>query len=66
MKLGWEILNQLDKLWVRVVMSKYLKETEEGPQLRRKSGGFSLWRGIRAFWHELRGACQQNVQNGKG
>ncbi|CAN1159680.1 Putative ribonuclease H protein At1g65750 [Linum perenne] len=56
MKLGWEILNQPDKLWVRVMTSKYLEETSNGPQLRRKSGGSSLWRGIHAVWHELRGA----------
>ncbi|CAN1809534.1 Putative ribonuclease H protein At1g65750 [Linum perenne] len=65
MKLGWEILNHPDKLWVRVLMSKYLKETGDGPQLRRKTGGSALWRGIRAVWHDLRGACHQNVRNGK-
>ncbi|CAN1216657.1 Putative ribonuclease H protein At1g65750, partial [Linum perenne] len=48
MKLGWAILNNLDKLWVQVLTCKYMKETDSGPQLRRKSGGSSLWRGIRA------------------
>ncbi|CAN1802338.1 Putative ribonuclease H protein At1g65750, partial [Linum perenne] len=57
MKLGWEILNNPNKLWVRVVMSKYLKETSAGPQLRRKSGRSQLWRGIRGVWHDLRGDC---------
>ncbi|CAN1168316.1 Putative ribonuclease H protein At1g65750 [Linum perenne] len=63
--LGWEILNHREKLWVRVLMSQYLKETGEGPQLRRKSGGSPPWRGIRAVWHEMRGASQQDVQYGK-
>ncbi|CAN1186551.1 Putative ribonuclease H protein At1g65750 [Linum perenne] len=66
MKLGWAILNNPDKLWVQVVTSKYLKDTDTGLQLRRKTGGSALWRGIRAVWHDLRGACQQNVRNGKG
>ncbi|CAN1336983.1 Putative ribonuclease H protein At1g65750 [Linum perenne] len=65
MKLGWAILNNPGKIWVRVVTSKYLKETDAGLQLRRKTGGSTLWRGIRAVWHDLRGACQQNVRNGK-
>ncbi|CAN1797315.1 Putative ribonuclease H protein At1g65750 [Linum perenne] len=38
MKLGWAILNNPDKLWVRIITSKYLKETDSGPQLRRKAG----------------------------
>ncbi|CAN1822044.1 Putative ribonuclease H protein At1g65750, partial [Linum perenne] len=59
MKLGWTILNSPDKLWVQVMTNKYLKDTSEGLQLRRKTGGSALWRGIRAVWHDLRGACQQ-------
>ncbi|CAN1147695.1 hypothetical protein LINPERHAP2_LOCUS16020, partial [Linum perenne] len=42
MKPDWAILNHPDKLWVRVVTSKYLKETSAGPQLRRKPGGSAL------------------------
>ncbi|CAN1162607.1 Putative ribonuclease H protein At1g65750 [Linum perenne] len=64
-KLGWEIPNHPVKLWVRVVMSKYLKETVTGTQLHRKSGGSSLWKGIHTVWHEMRGVCQQNIRNGK-
>ncbi|CAN1173743.1 Putative ribonuclease H protein At1g65750 [Linum perenne] len=65
MKLGWTILNSPDKLWVQVMTNKYLKDTSEGLQLRRKTGGSALWRGIRTVWHDLRGACQQLVRNGK-
>ncbi|CAN1848962.1 hypothetical protein LINPERHAP1_LOCUS39124 [Linum perenne] len=35
MKLGWEILNNPNKLWVRVITCKYLKEMNSGQQLRR-------------------------------
>ncbi|CAN1818068.1 Putative ribonuclease H protein At1g65750 [Linum perenne] len=65
MKLGWAILKDLDRLWVRVVTSKYLKEMDSGPRIRRKNWGSSLWKGIRSNWHEMREACQNSIRNGK-
>ncbi|CAN1767816.1 Putative ribonuclease H protein At1g65750 [Linum perenne] len=65
MKLGWAIVKDPTRLWVRVVTSKYLKETDAGPVLRRKSGGSALWRGIRSVWHTMVGASQQSIRNGK-
>ncbi|CAN1801902.1 Putative ribonuclease H protein At1g65750 [Linum perenne] len=45
MKLGWAILKEPEKLWVRVLTNKYLNEIAEGPSLRRKNGGSALWGG---------------------
>ncbi|CAN1799871.1 hypothetical protein LINPERHAP1_LOCUS22294 [Linum perenne] len=45
--------------------TKYLKETDSGPQLRRKTRGSSLRRGIRSFWHEMAEASQCSINNGK-
>ncbi|CAN1744017.1 Putative ribonuclease H protein At1g65750 [Linum perenne] len=65
MKLGWTILKEPDRLWVQVITSKYLKETINGPQLRRKTGSSSLWKGIRRVWPDLASGCQQSIRNGK-
>ncbi|CAN1776324.1 hypothetical protein LINPERHAP1_LOCUS13617, partial [Linum perenne] len=55
MKLEWPFLKTLiNKLWVRVVTRKYLKETDSVPIHHRKSGGSSLWREICSVWHEMR------------
>ncbi|CAN1310200.1 hypothetical protein LINPERPRIM_LOCUS27984, partial [Linum perenne] len=54
-----------DKLWVRIITSKYLKETADGPVLWRKSRGSPLWRGIRSVWHEMSTACQHSIRNEK-
>ncbi|CAN1751196.1 Putative ribonuclease H protein At1g65750 [Linum perenne] len=65
MKLGWTILKEPDRLWVQIFTSKYLKETTNGPTLRRKSGGSSLWRGIRRVWHDIATNCQHSIRNGQ-
>ncbi|CAN1851575.1 hypothetical protein LINPERHAP1_LOCUS40243 [Linum perenne] len=54
-----------DKLWVRIITSKYLRETVDGPVLLRKSGGSPLWRGIRTVWHEMSTAYQHSIRNGR-
>ncbi|CAN1841320.1 Putative ribonuclease H protein At1g65750 [Linum perenne] len=64
MKLGWLILQKPEKLWVQVLSSKYLKQTEQGLKLRRKTGGSVLWRGIRKLWPSMAGACQHSIRNG--
>ncbi|CAN1751084.1 Putative ribonuclease H protein At1g65750 [Linum perenne] len=65
MKLGWSILNDPDRLWVRLITSKYLKNSTQGLQLRRKSGGSNLWKGIRRVWSELAAGCQHSIRDGR-
>ncbi|CAN1157552.1 Putative ribonuclease H protein At1g65750 [Linum perenne] len=65
MKMGWLLLQAPGKLWVQVLTSKYLKNTDQGLTLRRSTGGSSLWRGIRRNWSEMAEACQHSIRNGK-
>ncbi|CAN1819277.1 Putative ribonuclease H protein At1g65750 [Linum perenne] len=65
MKMGWLILQKPEKLWVEVITSKYLKNTEQGLTVRRKIGCSTLWQGIRKTWSAMAGACQHSVRNGK-
>ncbi|CAN1848775.1 Putative ribonuclease H protein At1g65750 [Linum perenne] len=65
MKLGWHILKHPEKLWVRVMTSKYLKEVDEVISIRRKNWGSALWRGIRRVWPTLRNSCQKSIRDGK-
>ncbi|CAN1729274.1 Putative ribonuclease H protein At1g65750 [Linum perenne] len=65
MKLGWTILKEPDRLWVQIFTSKYFKDTTDGLQLRRKTGGSSLWRGIRKVWQDMASGCQHSIRNGK-
>ncbi|CAN1191870.1 hypothetical protein LINPERHAP2_LOCUS41252 [Linum perenne] len=66
MKLEWPFLKTpINKLWVRVVTRKYLKETDSVPIHHRKSGGSSLWREICSVWHEMRSTCQLSIRNSK-
>ncbi|CAN1799959.1 Putative ribonuclease H protein At1g65750 [Linum perenne] len=58
------ILKQPHKLWVKLVTSKYLKDTGQGLQLQRKSGGSSLWQGIRRTWPHMEESCQHSVRDG--
>ncbi|CAN1790449.1 Putative ribonuclease H protein At1g65750 [Linum perenne] len=64
MKLGWAIVMDPSRIWVRVMTTKYLKEIDADSVLRRKSGGSSLWRGIRSVWHTMVEASQQSIGNG--
>ncbi|CAN1176741.1 hypothetical protein LINPERHAP2_LOCUS32707, partial [Linum perenne] len=66
LKLGWMILKAPDKLWVRVLTSKYLKESDQGFTIRRANWGSRLWRGIRRVWLVLRQSSQTSVRNGMG
>ncbi|CAN1794997.1 Putative ribonuclease H protein At1g65750 [Linum perenne] len=65
MKMGWHMLTSPDKLWVRILTSKYLKSTNEGMQIRRKTGGSNLWKGFRRTWSTMASACQHSIRDGK-
>ncbi|CAN1779030.1 Putative ribonuclease H protein At1g65750 [Linum perenne] len=64
LKLGWQILKHPDKLWVRVLTTKYLKEIDGELSIRRINWGSALWRGVRRVWPTLRSACQNSVRDG--
>ncbi|CAN1762528.1 Putative ribonuclease H protein At1g65750 [Linum perenne] len=64
MKLGWQLLKHPDKLWVRVLTTKYLKDVDGNLVLRRKNWGSNIWRSIRKIWPTLKNSCQASVRNG--
>ncbi|CAN1753345.1 Putative ribonuclease H protein At1g65750 [Linum perenne] len=65
MKLGWQILKNPNKLWVRVITSKHIKEVNGCISIRRLNWGSQLWRGIRGVWPTLRKVCQKSIRNGR-
>ncbi|CAN1786346.1 Putative ribonuclease H protein At1g65750 [Linum perenne] len=65
MKLGWQLLKHPDKLWVRVLTTKYLKEYGGNMEIRRKNWGSNSWRSIRRIWPTLKNCCQASVRNGE-
>ncbi|CAN1787613.1 Putative ribonuclease H protein At1g65750 [Linum perenne] len=65
MKLGWMMLKEPDRLWVQLFTAKYLKDTPGGLQIRRKSGGSSIWKGVRRVWQDVARGCQHSIRNGK-
>ncbi|CAN1135783.1 hypothetical protein LINPERHAP2_LOCUS9057 [Linum perenne] len=65
MKLIWSILKEPNKIWVKVVTTKYIKSSDSGFQLRSKVGGSPIWRGICSVWHEMRSTSQLRVWNGR-
>ncbi|CAN1824009.1 Putative ribonuclease H protein At1g65750 [Linum perenne] len=64
MKLGWQLLKYPDKLWVRVLTSKYLKEVGGNIEIRRKNWGSNIWRSIRRIRPTLKNCCQASIRNG--
>ncbi|CAN1797820.1 Putative ribonuclease H protein At1g65750 [Linum perenne] len=46
LKLGWQILKSPEKLWVRTLTNKYLKEVDDELTIRRKNWGSALWREV--------------------
>ncbi|CAN1153234.1 Putative ribonuclease H protein At1g65750 [Linum perenne] len=65
MKVVWGILTCPNDLWVRVLMSKYLKKTNNGYVLARKSNFSSIWRGIMKVWPHVTDGLQWSINNGK-
>lgn len=51
MKLGWELINRRDKLWVRLLRNKYSCGNNAVPCVNKKQVESNTWRGIRKCWH---------------
>ncbi|CAN1754315.1 Putative ribonuclease H protein At1g65750 [Linum perenne] len=65
MKLIWGILKRPTELWVRVLKSKYLKQTSSGLQPRKSKKHSACWRGITRCWDKFRGGLQWGIRNGR-
>ncbi|CAN1830416.1 Putative ribonuclease H protein At1g65750 [Linum perenne] len=49
-KIAWGILSRPTELWAKVLVSKYLKKTDNGFVLARKRGFSTVWRGVLKAW----------------
>lgn len=53
MKLAWNLVEDSDKLWVRIVRAKYNCGSPVLPQVASKSSCSSVWRAIVGVWLEV-------------
>ncbi|CAN1801051.1 Putative ribonuclease H protein At1g65750 [Linum perenne] len=58
-------MNYPNDLWVRVLVSKYLKQTSNGYVLARKIGFSSVLRGILKVWPHVTDGLQWSINNGR-
>lgn len=49
-KLGWNILTNKEKLWVKVHISKYMKKIEGVERIKIKVRVSNVWRGSELSW----------------
>ncbi|KAH9650382.1 hypothetical protein KPL70_026367 [Citrus sinensis] len=50
MKLSWEVVSSLDKLWMKVFCSKYGLESRSLPMSLLDKPGSRIWKAIRSTW----------------
>ncbi|CAN1178262.1 Putative ribonuclease H protein At1g65750 [Linum perenne] len=65
MKLIWGIIKKPTELWVKVLKSKYLKDTPAGLLPRKTKIFSSCWRGINNCWEKFRGGLRWGIRNGR-
>ncbi|CAN1800039.1 Putative ribonuclease H protein At1g65750 [Linum perenne] len=65
MKLVWGVLSRPEELWVKVLTSKYLKRTDHGWMLARKSGFSAVWREMLRVWGHVEDGLQWTIRDGK-
>ncbi|CAN1122078.1 Putative ribonuclease H protein At1g65750 [Linum perenne] len=64
MKLVWGVLSNPNDLWVQVLLTKYMKKTEEGWRPKRRSGFSATWRGMLSVWSDTINGLQWSVRDG--
>ena len=64
-KLGWKILMENNKLWTKVIISKYVKGSASVSKLVEKKQAFNAWRGIVSEAHLIQQGESMAVGNGK-
>ncbi|CAN1821548.1 hypothetical protein LINPERHAP1_LOCUS29547 [Linum perenne] len=65
-KLAFKFLQEPEKLWVRVLQSKYFRETNEGFIPKNKSTQSPLWKGLTGDWDTMLCGAHSANRNGKG
>lgn len=65
MKLGWELIQRRDKLWVQILRSKYLCGNNVIPNVDKKHVESNTWRGIRKFWNLVINNIRWRIYDGQ-
>ena len=64
-KPGWKILTEKNKLWAKVITSKYMKGEAAIPKLVEKKGASNIWRGVASAGDVIRKGTCITVGNGR-
>ncbi|CAN1129038.1 Putative ribonuclease H protein At1g65750 [Linum perenne] len=64
MKIVWGLVSRPTELWAKVLISKYLKQSDNGYTLARKKGFSRVWRGILKVWPLVTNGLQWSIRDG--
>ncbi|CAN1192031.1 Putative ribonuclease H protein At1g65750, partial [Linum perenne] len=65
MKIAWGVFSRPGDLWVKVLLTKYMKHSANGMCLKRRSGYSAIWRGVLSVWEETLNGLQWSIRNGR-
>ncbi|CAN1813247.1 hypothetical protein LINPERHAP1_LOCUS26817 [Linum perenne] len=65
MKIAWGVFSRPGDLWVKVLLTKYMKQSVNGMCLKRRSGYSAIWRGVLSVWEETLNELQWSIRNGR-
>ncbi|CAN1745399.1 Putative ribonuclease H protein At1g65750 [Linum perenne] len=65
MKIVWGLISRPTEPWSRVLMSKYLKRTDNGWMLARKRGFSAVWRGVLKVWPQVLNGLHWSIRDGR-
>ena len=64
MKLSWEVVSNSDKLWVKVLCSKYGLEPQNLPRSLPAKPGSRIWQAIRNMWVDTMHGARWSICDG--
>ncbi|CAN1788613.1 Putative ribonuclease H protein At1g65750 [Linum perenne] len=65
MKIVWGVFSRPDELWVKILLTKYMKQGTNGLCLKRRSGYSATWRGVLSVWNEKMNGLQWSIRDGR-
>ncbi|CAN1788669.1 Putative ribonuclease H protein At1g65750 [Linum perenne] len=65
MKIVWGLVSRPTELWAKVLISKYLKRTDNGYILARKKGFSAVWRGVLKAWPLVTNGIHWSIRDGR-
>ncbi|CAN1130131.1 Putative ribonuclease H protein At1g65750 [Linum perenne] len=64
-KLAFTFFQEPERLWVKILQSKYFKETDEGIVLRSLRSKSGLWKGISKEWQTMVRGAKSAIRDGR-